>query len=976
MIASRLQSPVTAQVTLRKRLLERLDEALHENKSVWISSPPGSGKTTIVASYIAEYDYQVLWYQLDNTDAELATFFQYLTQAAAPLIADNVALLPALTPEYRPNLKQFARRYFDLLFSNLSSPTIIVFDNYQELDTDSELHDLLAWLIEKLPAHIRIAFISREVPTKEFARLRLNQHLELIDWKEVRFTDGESEAFLKHKGISDPDLINAIRKNANGWAAALILMSQSKKPIDTTANTSTDHQLIFDYFAIEIMKQATEEEQRILALSALSPFFSITMLASTSKKNETDVAELINGLYQKQYFVEKRAGEKEYFQYHPLFRQFLLKEYEKRFPKAEANALILQTAAMLQQDGQLEEAVKLMISVQAWQELAAVCLQQAQGLLMTGRFTTLMEWISAIPESIQKEIPWLIYWNASALMPVNPRQAKELFAKAYHEFKSKEDITGTYLSWAGIVRTFAYIWDMREAGYWLDQFDDLQQLYPDCLAIDIEFQVLTALLPCIIWLDYETERYPNLIPRFRQLIEIVDEPNMLAALSATLLWYYNATTSNCQDSADLASRVHEQIINSQIPPMNKVLWLIQYFLHLAFLGDRETAEQELLNTLEYVEAHELIAYRSPIMAVGYSAYMFSEQTEKASKLLDSMEKSLSPHSLLDTACYYFLKSWFSFYRGTPQDTDFFAKKATEYAAESGMDYIQGLSGQLLFLNCLRQGNETAAKTCLDKFKQYAEKTAKPSMLYLSLFIQAKMAVYQGSKETSQRALKKLFSYAKEHHLLNIYGLVIKEMRPLYELALAYHIETEQVCRLIRANHVKPSEFGKTLENWPWRIRINVLGKFGIEVNGEIIKISGKQYRVIELLKLLVIKHQLPLNKDEVITAIWPGAEPDKAEQSLKTSIHRLRKLIGADAVISAEGLLSMDKDIVWVDAWAIEGMLDTSNNAIEELSNTCRRISSLYKGKVLEEDENYWLLDYRDKLHRKCSNILLSELEP
>ncbi len=42
-----------------------------------VSGPPGSEKTTLVASYLDRRRSESCWYQLDPSDSDVATFFYY-----------------------------------------------------------------------------------------------------------------------------------------------------------------------------------------------------------------------------------------------------------------------------------------------------------------------------------------------------------------------------------------------------------------------------------------------------------------------------------------------------------------------------------------------------------------------------------------------------------------------------------------------------------------------------------------------------------------------------------------------------------------------------------------------------------------------------------------------------------------------------------------------------------------------------------
>ena len=107
MALAKTTRPTLAVTVARPRLFRRLDRT-GQRPVTWVWGPPGAGKTTLVASYLAARRRKALWYQVDSGDGDVATFFYYLGQAAPR----RKHALPLLAPEYRLGLAIFARRFF------------------------------------------------------------------------------------------------------------------------------------------------------------------------------------------------------------------------------------------------------------------------------------------------------------------------------------------------------------------------------------------------------------------------------------------------------------------------------------------------------------------------------------------------------------------------------------------------------------------------------------------------------------------------------------------------------------------------------------------------------------------------------------------------------------------------------------------------------------------------------------------------
>ena len=972
---AKLTRPRLYGVAPRIRLFAEIDRR-RERPALWVCAPPGAGKTTLVASYLEARESAGIWYQVDSGDGDVATFFYYLGLAAQRVAPKEKKPLPLLTAEFLSDIADFSRRYFRELYSRLPAGAMLVLDNYHGVAADSQFHDVIADALLEIPDGLNVLIISRAEPPSQLARLLASDRLHVMDWESLRLTMEETRAITLLRHPIDEATVTELHRQSNGWAAGLTLMLERLKRSGIAPETvaAETREAAFNYFAGEIFDKAEPESQQILISTALLPRVTVPMAERISL--QPGAGKLLDYLYRRHLFTDRRLGAEPTYHYHDLFRAFLLAKAKEVYTAAGLAQLTVRAAKLLEDGGHPEDAVALYLDASDSAAAARILLERAPVLIAQGREQTLREWIGKIPNEVAAANPWLDYWYAVSFIASRPSEAIALIEKASGAFERRDDEMGQLLCAAAMIHAIFLEWsDFTRMDRWIDRLKRLVERDLEYPGPEEELQVYSSAMISLFHRRPRDPFLPVAAARVHALLAASLDPNRKVTAATALLFYYISVPGE-QQGAEVIDRIEPVMGTGLVTPLNRMYW---YVRKGTYLGSRHRFD-EAVASIEYGEAvarEDGIGFRGVVTYMPRMAVLAQlGDIEGAKRGLACMEQSLNSARRLDVGLFHYGRTNLLGMMGEYARAAEAALEGQRHQTEGGMFYSQiGLAIQAAACLSL-DGDFPRALALLDEARAMAQGTYLSGCDVDAGAIEALIAHRKGDAHECGRLLREVVIPAYTAGTVCFTRSIPAMFAELFSEALRQDIEPEAVRRLIKKLRLRPAR--ADIEHWLWTVKVRALGNFTVEHEG--MKPNGKShYRLLELLKALVALGGTDVNAALLAGVLWPESEGDAAQRALHTSLHRLRKLLGDEnAILLEDGKLSLNRDLCWSDVTALQSVALQIEEARKladapagKLGALGDRLMSIYRGPLLaNEGEKDWLLGCRDRLRSQFHRVV------
>ncbi|HEB92743.1 MAG TPA: hypothetical protein ENI94_04590 [Gammaproteobacteria bacterium] len=960
---SKFSAPRLHRTYPRMRLFKQLDAA-QTIPLIWISAPAGSGKTSLIASWLKARGHNAHWYQVDESDTNITTFFYHLGllgRRAAPHLKQP---MPLLIPEYLAGLQAFSHHFFRELFRRIKVPGVLVLDNYQ--DAGLFLHEILQAGCSEIPEGISVVIISRNKPPPAFARFRANGALALLDWGQLRLTQEETCAIANDSAGSPLDDIDvqALYAQTDGWATGLVLLSERAGRLGKLGPDPTGSQALFDYFTAELFDRLDPDTRHVLTRSALLPSVNSAMACALSGRTQAE--SILETLCHHNTFTVCGSGP--VYEFHPLFRAFLEQCLREELPAAEFAALQRQAAELLETAGDIDAAITWRIRAGDSEGAASLIMAHAQSYLVQGRASTVVGWITALPRVVVAQNPWLGYWCGLGELASSPGAARVQLEDAYGRLKARGDRPGQVLAWCAVVDSYVYEWRcLAPLDRWIDEAGVIDTAILDALPTAIGDYFACGLFKALMLRQPAHPLIGRWAQRVRDIVLSGDDFQLRFRIGPLYLQY--AGLNDLQGAAIALEALRS--VARQIDGCSVIRVSLQAMAAglAQGSGHHEAVMDHVREGLMQDEHSAVRIWNHSLLGHAAMSALLHGDRNLAEDYLLRMKDSLVADRYMDLSTYYFVAAWHGLHYADEETALRYAKLNGEFLIKSGIRLYAPFAELML-------AQAEFANTAVDEAKHKVEDVLGLAgrgnnrlAQYLGWLLKAHMARQLGETANGLAALRRALGIARAGGMVAHY-LPQRAIRALYILALANDIETDYVCGAIRTLRLSPPEPQHAPNNWPFPVRIYTLGRFSLLIDDTALDETQKkkQAKPLILLKTLIAMGARDVHEEQLQEALWHDAEGDAAHRALITNLQRLRKLLGETAAIDySDGHLSLSSRHCWVDTWAFErGIADEPMQA-EAIAQ--------YRGGFLPGEEASWALVPRERLWRKFNRAVVARGE-
>lgn len=424
-LAAKFSVPLS-RARLSSRLWELVDTSVRSAVTMVIA-PAGYGKTTVLAGWAASSQTPVAWVSLDATDCRPRIFLSDLCKALS-VVKPNFSIGPSIG--YDLERGWMAVSLFIDELETIECDFVFVLDNYDSIESE-EIHQVVRFLIEHLPARMHLVILSRSTPPLPIALERSRGALSEITAEELQLRGDEVSELLGSIGgarLTDADMSLAQLK-LEGWPAGLQLVAHSLRESDDVgdrlAALSGSSRLIKDYFTEVVLERVPSDVREFMLLTSVLERLSGQLCDAILQREDAGYSQaMLERLERLGLFIYALDEERHWYRYHYLLADLLRSSLQVTNP-GESSSLCRRAGAWYTANGFLNEAIHAAVQGGDLETAIELIETNRVSAVASGNSPMLLAWTRLVPEAVVLERPGLSLaraWPFDSSDETNPRE--------------------------------------------------------------------------------------------------------------------------------------------------------------------------------------------------------------------------------------------------------------------------------------------------------------------------------------------------------------------------------------------------------------------------------------------------------------------------------------------------------------------------------------------------------------------------
>ncbi len=980
-----------------------------DKKSIFVAGHAGQGKTASILQYLTEsgiphIHIRLTWADKDD-DVLISKINHLLNRAMNRQSEDQKTVKPGATARSDQVSVKIAKDFL----ADLPEGFTFFWDDIHVLHEVSRGISFIGQLLQLSPANIHFIFAGRTAQNTDQLFQYQAEKTCLIDASRPHILFETYYRWTDSWQLSlSIDQVGRLYHLCDDWIAGGLLVAQYLRSLDVS-----DRERFFDnletgilpsvmirFFDREVMSAYSMQVQKQLILLAVPEFIDLKSSRPVrflqEKKRVIDMARSNLLFLREEAYSLTGHG----LRFNRLFRSYLLARFSEQYQEEEKQKIYLQCGASYVEAGKALLAVGPYLQAGNIITAKTILIRHAENALRNYDCLNIGHWLAYFNEQELLGDPWVVLFHCAGHRFSLMKDKILLLENAIAAFISQRSLTGSMLAVALLIETIMLSGDASGTMPRLHEIATSLLKHEYAVHCPYANALLRILLGAYhVFFSGELQRARDHLWKANILSRQIKDRGLQAYALAILC----VSSSLAKDQADsdefkalLAGQVSKGIPDIMALVAHCGLAVVEIVMttnpHVAEWLQKLKKRTELTSMallrpfIRLAEAllHFKIGRFGPAVAIMRQLVQFAH---------------CANHPFFKNLCYRYLAQ-IAYFENNLDEAESYLANCEKPDVDEPIGLHQARIVQLQAILDLRSGRLDQARQVLVRLQREFERHLNHVSVVENYLLMGMLAHAQGDRgecihwldsglTIAAREEIKTFMIMSPHDIVQAGILAIENIEAgsaAYAEALLTGPFSQAACDYFEGlcannDHTLQERLVQIqkraiLKNRPM-ITVRTLGDFTVSRSGnpiDALQWSGLYPQL--LLKAIISRGCKNVLLDQLTEDLWPDHEPQKAMQTFRVTLHRLRKTIepdisktlGSSYVFFRDGVVSLNEQLVSVDTVQYTAMIEQAQKVANrgqtaQALKICREADAMYQGDFLPgELYNQWADLQRDKL--------------